>query len=368
MRTFLISASLLLSVCLVEGVPVSIAAAAPATSPTTDPATAPASAQTAAPATAPTTAPAAAPVAARLALVVGMNNYRSLPPLPQCPIAARNVAVALRDAGFEVSEAIDVSNAAMNATLTGFAQKAPPQSTLLVYYCGYAAAYNGRNFLVPVSAGLATPDRVMVEGIAASAVVSVLARTQAHAAVAVLDLAPAPGKSEPISESVLTPANAPPAVTTLAISQGVPGGLGNGLAERLRAPNVDLRSLVEQAQSDWQWQLGITLALINPPPADVQLRGTARANEPPATATTTRTSVEDTADAESQMSPAERRRVQSRLQRLGLYNGPIDGIFGDQTRTAIRSYQQANGLPQTGRLDITLASRLLFMEAGRPSR
>ena len=61
----------------------------------------------------------------RLALVNANSTYDVLPPLPQCPPAARNMAAALRSAGFEVSEAHDVTNAAMNAALVSFARKAP---------------------------------------------------------------------------------------------------------------------------------------------------------------------------------------------------------------------------------------------------
>jgi len=44
-------------------------------------------------------------------------------------------------------------------------------------------------------------------------------------------------------------------------------------------------------------------------------------------------------------------RVQKQLQVAGLYSGPIDGVFGPQTRTALRQYQARHGLPATGELD-----------------
>ncbi|WP_223291794.1 caspase family protein [Defluviicoccus vanus] len=125
----------------------------------------------------PVAAVAADTLATKRAMVVAMANYKALPPLPQCPIAARNVAAALRGAGFEVREAFDVSNGELNGTLASFAQQAAPQSTLFTYYCGYAVNYNGRTFLVPVSATLDTPDRIMVEGVVAASFVNVLGRT-----------------------------------------------------------------------------------------------------------------------------------------------------------------------------------------------
>lgn len=40
--------------------------------------------------------------------------------------------------------------------------------------------------------------------------------------------------------------------------------------------------------------------------------------------------------------------VQRRLRAAGIYAGALDGRFGELTRVAIRAYQKANGLPETG--------------------
>jgi hypothetical protein len=44
-------------------------------------------------------------------------------------------------------------------------------------------------------------------------------------------------------------------------------------------------------------------------------------------------------------------QVQKRLQAAGFYTGPIDGVPGPETRTALRQYQAKHGLPATGELD-----------------
>lgn len=51
-------------------------------------------------------------------------------------------------------------------------------------------------------------------------------------------------------------------------------------------------------------------------------------------------------------------RVQERLARSGYYHGEIDGIVGDSTRRAIRSYERANGLRVDGRIDDRLLSTM----------
>lgn len=310
----------------------------------------------------------------RLALVIANSTYDVLPPLPQCPPAARNMAAALRNAGFEVSEAHDVTNAAMNAALVSFARKAPAQAVLMAYYCGYLAVFNGRGFLVPVSAELAAPDRIMTEGIAATALINVMIRADPHQGVAILDVAPAPGKSDPVIETTFPIADPPSAAAMLAIAQPVPGGPGNVLAERLRSPVVNLRTLLEGARIDWGGQPGTILALTPPSAEDVYLRGepprpaaptptAATASTPAAATVSTAPESIEPSDVEGQMSLPERRRIQARLQALGYYQGNVDAVFGPLTRDAIRRYQGAKGLPQTGRLGVSEATQLLFFDA-----
>jgi peptidoglycan hydrolase-like protein with peptidoglycan-binding domain len=66
-----------------------------------------------------------------------------------------------------------------------------------------------------------------------------------------------------------------------------------------------------------------------------------------------------TVPAESEMSEANRREVQEALKRLNYYKGSLDGIFGAQTRAAIRRYQQAVGANATGHLTAVEATHLV---------
>ena len=45
------------------------------------------------------------------------------------------------------------------------------------------------------------------------------------------------------------------------------------------------------------------------------------------------------------------RHVQTTLQQQSFYTGSIDGIWGPQTRSAVLSFQRANGLRATGELN-----------------
>jgi hypothetical protein len=52
--------------------------------------------------------------------------------------------------------------------------------------------------------------------------------------------------------------------------------------------------------------------------------------------------------ATSAVDPAMVREVQAELQRRGYNVGPVDGRLGPRTKTAIREYEQRNGLPADG--------------------
>jgi Putative peptidoglycan-binding domain-containing protein len=44
-------------------------------------------------------------------------------------------------------------------------------------------------------------------------------------------------------------------------------------------------------------------------------------------------------------------RVQAALSRRGYYDCPIDGVIGPDGMRAIRAFQEAQGLPATGRIE-----------------
>jgi peptidoglycan hydrolase-like protein with peptidoglycan-binding domain len=57
------------------------------------------------------------------------------------------------------------------------------------------------------------------------------------------------------------------------------------------------------------------------------------------------------APAVAALSPEQVRRVQERLVEFGHDPGTVDGVMGEKTRQALRSFQQARGLEPTGEPD-----------------
>jgi peptidoglycan hydrolase-like protein with peptidoglycan-binding domain len=53
------------------------------------------------------------------------------------------------------------------------------------------------------------------------------------------------------------------------------------------------------------------------------------------------------------------RQAQEHLKAAGFDPGPVDGHMGPNTQTALRDYQAAHNLPQTGKLDRATKSSLM---------
>lgn len=67
----------------------------------------------------------------------------------------------------------------------------------------------------------------------------------------------------------------------------------------------------------------------------------------------------EAAEAALNLNPVMRSLIEQRLAALGLKPGATDGSFDDDTRRAIRRYQQARGLPVTGYLNQQTVARIL---------
>ncbi|WP_119459040.1 caspase family protein [Rhodospirillaceae bacterium SYSU D60014] len=125
----------------------------------------------------------------RVALVIGNGAYESLDTLPEAVADAAAVADALRGLEFEVIELFNGSNGEMSAHLQTFSQRLKPGTVALFYYSGRSVQFQGRNFLLPASANLASDFAVLTEGIVADAVINVMQKSGAALNLLFLDAA-----------------------------------------------------------------------------------------------------------------------------------------------------------------------------------
>jgi|SRR6476646_2400218 len=62
--------------------------------------------------------------------------------------------------------------------------------------------------------------------------------------------------------------------------------------------------------------------------------------------------------SKSKWSKEQIKEAQAGLSKAGYYKGAEDGIFGKQTHAAVKQYQKANNMPQTGQLSDSLLNQL----------
>jgi hypothetical protein len=307
---------------------------------------------------------------AREALVIGNGTYSALAPLPACLLSAHAVAAALRALDFHVVEREDVSSGGADAAIGEFAAQvaAAPGAAAFIYSCGYATSFNDRPFLAPVSARIARAADVLAQGILAKSLIDVLARGGAGPSVVAFDVVPMPEAPAALHLDALAQASLPDGLGLIATSQAKPPDAPTPLAAsrvaNLKGPEVQVAALLNGVQQQVGANRSVTLAAFRPPVAPGYLAG-APPPPPPApspSATTPAPAVAGPAaalPADEQLTDSDRRRVQIALVRLGYYDGRIDGVFGPDSRAAIRRYQHELGADMTGRLTAAQATRLV---------
>ena len=90
----------------------------------------------------------------RVALVVGNGAYRSTTPLSNPLNDARDMAAALKAAGFTVVEALDAGKPQFDSALRTFADKLTNADIALFFYAGHGLQVGSQNYLVPIDAKL----------------------------------------------------------------------------------------------------------------------------------------------------------------------------------------------------------------------
>jgi hypothetical protein len=96
----------------------------------------------------------------RVALVIGNSNYESAPKLANPGHDAQSMTQLLNSAGFEVTEAIDLTRNDMVKVVEDFSAKVAargPKTVAMIYYAGHGVQLAGENYLLPVDAKISTP-------------------------------------------------------------------------------------------------------------------------------------------------------------------------------------------------------------------
>jgi uncharacterized protein len=88
----------------------------------------------------------------KIALVIGMGDYVSVPKLENTLNDARGIAQTLEGAGFNVTLTLDATLPQLRDILEEFTFRSETADLALVYFAGHGVEVAGENFLIPVDA------------------------------------------------------------------------------------------------------------------------------------------------------------------------------------------------------------------------
>ena len=100
------------------------------------------------------------PADQRVALVIGNSNYQTAPKLANPGNDAQSMSQLLNSAGFEVTQATDLTRNDMIRVVQDFSAKVAergPGTVAMIYYAGHGVQVAGENYLLPVDAKISSP-------------------------------------------------------------------------------------------------------------------------------------------------------------------------------------------------------------------
>ena len=86
----------------------------------------------------------------RVALVLGLADYKHIVPLANTKNDAEGLAETLTDIGFDVTLGIDLTEAELRAKMKDFAFRSETADLALIYFAGHGIQVQGENFLIPI--------------------------------------------------------------------------------------------------------------------------------------------------------------------------------------------------------------------------
>lgn len=129
----------------------------------------------------------AAHAGSRVALVIGNQRYDHTTNLEQAGTDAAQVARALRDLDFEVTELRDVGVQQMRKGLASFYESMDGADISFVYYAGHGIQLDGTNYLVPVDATLQAPTQASYQTVSTAELLGEMGVRRAGLNIVVLD-------------------------------------------------------------------------------------------------------------------------------------------------------------------------------------
>ena len=126
----------------------------------------------------------------RLALVIGIDDYKEVPKLTKAVGDANAIGDKLTSIGFTVSRAINPDRRALSLALANFYSSIEPGDTALIHYSGHGVEIKRENYLLP--ADIPNPDNgsaelLTSEAIALASLVDTLQDKGANVRILIID-------------------------------------------------------------------------------------------------------------------------------------------------------------------------------------
>jgi hypothetical protein len=122
----------------------------------------------------------------KVALVVGNSAYQNANELPNPRKDAKAIAAKLKGLGFEVVEGEDLDKRGMDQTVREFAQSLMDAQVALLFYAGHGMQVQGKNYLIPVDAVLASETAVDFETVSSDQILGYM-EAPGRVSIALLD-------------------------------------------------------------------------------------------------------------------------------------------------------------------------------------
>jgi uncharacterized caspase-like protein len=123
----------------------------------------------------------------RVALIIGNDDYISLPDLNNARKDATDMARTLKRLGFEVILKVNAGRREMTRAKRAFESKLSSSQVGLVFYAGHGIQADGSNFLIPTDARIEFEDDLEAEGIEARDFLDAMERAGAPMNIVILD-------------------------------------------------------------------------------------------------------------------------------------------------------------------------------------
>ncbi|WIY27766.1 caspase family protein [Parasedimentitalea psychrophila] len=174
----------------------------------------------------------------RIALVMGMSDYQTLPALDNTKNDAVAMAATLERIGFDVTLSVDAGVAEVERLLEDFSFRSEVADLALIYFAGHGIEVQGENFLIPVDASVTSNLDVQRQSMSLKRLLAAVDRARTMRIV-ILDSC----RNNPLGDAIALTND----TVESADAEGTRGG-GGGMA----AANPDRGTLVAFAARDGQ--------------------------------------------------------------------------------------------------------------------